>query len=155
MQFVPLSFKPDKDSKLWEVEESNSIKRGDIQRARWIKPVSRWSPTQTCGHVMLLFLSPEMANDVLAHSLFICQKKVYAEKCKKEPLHCLKCHGWGHMARNCSAASDMCGTCAQHHRTDTCKNSARPHCVSCCTAGHASWDRACPVFQSGRGSAMR
>ena len=88
-----------------------------------------------------------MANDVLAHSLFICQKKVYVEKCKKEPLHCLKCHGWGHIARDCSAASNTCGTCAQCHRTDTCKNSARPHCVSCRTAGHASWDRACPVFQ--------
>ena len=121
--------------------------KGDIQRAWWIKPISRRSPTQTCGHVMLSFLSPETANDVLAHGLFICQKKVYMEKCKKEPLHCLKCHGWGHLACDCSAAFDMCGTCTQRHRTDTCKNTARPHCISCGTAGHASWSRACPVFQ--------
>ena len=147
VQFVPLSFKPDKDDSLWEVEESNGMKTGDIQRARWIKPISRRLPAQTCGHVILLFHSPDTANEALAHGLFICQKKVYAEKCKKEPLRCLKCHGWGHLARDCSAAFDTCGTCAQCHRTDTCKNTARPHCVSCGTVGHASCARACLVFQ--------
>ena len=64
-----------------------------------------------------------------------------------EPLHCLKCHGWGHLACNCLAAFDMCGICTQHHRVDTCKNTARLHCVSCGAVGHASWARACPVFQ--------
>ena len=118
---------------------------GDIQRARWIKPISRWSPAQTCGHVILSSTSPDTANEALAHSLFIFQKKVYAEKCKKEPLRCLKCHGWGHLASDCSAAFDTCGTCAQHHRMDTCKNTV--HCVSCSMVGHASWARACPVFQ--------
>ena len=86
VQFVPLSFKPNKDDGLWEVEESNGMKTGVIQRARWIKPISRQSPTQTCSHVILLFLSPDTANEVLAHGLFICQKKVYVEKCKRSPL---------------------------------------------------------------------
>ena len=84
---------------------------------------------------------------VLANSIFVCQKKVYAEKCKKEPLWCLKCHGWGHLAWDCTATSDTCGTCAQRHRTDTCTNTAQPHCVSCGMGGHASWDRGCPIFQ--------
>ena len=147
VQFVLLSFKSDKDNGLREVKESNGMKTGDIQRARWIKPISRWSPTQTCGHIILSFTSPDTANEALAHSLFIFQKKVYGEKCKKEPLYCLKCHGWGHLAHNCSATFDTCGTCAQCHRTDTCKNMAQPHCMSCGTVGHASWARACPVFQ--------
>ena len=93
VQFIPLSFKPDKNDGLWYVKESNGMKMGAIQRARWIKLISRWSPTQTCGHVILSFLLPNTANEALAHSLFICQKKVYVEKCKKEPLCCLKCHG--------------------------------------------------------------
>ena len=32
-------------------------------------------------------------------------------------------------------------------QTDTCKNTAQPHCMSCGTAAHASWARTCPVFQ--------
>ena len=146
-QFVLLSFKPDKDDGLREVKESNSMKTGDIQRVRWIKPISRQLPAQTCSHIILSFTSPDTANEASAHGLFICQKKVYAEKCKKEPLHCLKCHGWGHLAHDCSATFDTCSTCTQHHRADTCKNMAWPHCVSCGTVEHASWARACPVFQ--------
>ena len=50
------------------------------------------------------------------------------------------------MVCDCSAPTDICGTCAQRHCTDTCTNTAWPHCVSCGIAGHASWDRMCPVF---------
>ena len=50
------------------------------------------------------------------------------------------------MARDCMAEGDMCGTCMQRHRTGTCGNTARPHCVSCGIAGHASWARECPTF---------
>ena len=84
VQFIPLSFWPEKESDLREVEEVNRIKMGDIVRARWIKPVTRRSPSQTCGHAVLVFSTLEAANEALAHGLFICQKKVYAKKCKKE-----------------------------------------------------------------------
>ena len=148
VQFIPLSFWPEKESDLQEVEEVNGIKMGDIVRAHWIKPITRWTPSQTCGHVVLTFSMPEAANEALAHGLFICQKKVYAEKCKKELICCLKCHRWGYLAHNCAAPHNICGTCVQHHRTSTCTNAARPHCVSCGIAGHASWDRNCPVFSA-------
>ena len=78
--------------------------------------------------------------------LFV-RKRSMRRSAKKEPLRCLKCQGWGHLARDCSAATDTCGTCAQRHRTTTCTNTARPHCVSCGIGGHASWDRGCPIFQ--------
>jgi len=138
VQFVPLTFRPDREENLREIEEVNGMKNGAINRARWIKPVSRRSPSQTCGHAIFSLSSPQSANDVLANGLVIHQKKVYVEKCKREPLRCLKCHGWGHMARDCQATTDTCGTCAQRHRTDTCGNTARPHCVSCGVGGHAS-----------------
>jgi len=119
---------------------------GSIQRMRWIKPAYRWAPDQTCGHVILTVTKPDIANTVLTSGLVICQKQVYAEKCKKEPTRCLKCHGWGHLSYSCPQASDTCGTCAGQHRTADCTYQGRPRCVSCKMEGHASWDRQCPTF---------
>lgn len=146
IQFVPLTFKTNRAEDLREVEEANGIAAGDIASARWIKPAARRKPSQTCGHLILSFRSPQPANDTLAFGLFICQKKVYAEKCKREPLRCLKCHGWGHMAANCTAPNDICGTCALPHRTSSCTTDDHLRCVSCKVTGHASWARNCPVF---------
>ena len=84
---------------------------------------------------------------MLAHSLIVEHKKVYAEKCKWEPLRCLKCHGWGHIAASCEAPKDICGTCTLQHRTAMCTNGENPRCVSCKVSGHSSWDHRCPVFQ--------
>src|SRR6266481_986303 len=129
VQFVPLTLRTDREMDLQEIEEANSTKHGEIFSARWIKPVTRHKPTQTCGHIILAFRSPHSANDALAYGLFICQKKVYAEKCKCELLRCLKCHGWGHMAANCGASNDTCGMCMLQHHTSACTNRDRPHCV--------------------------
>ena len=41
VQFVALTFRPDRDTDLREVKEANSIDMGDIVRARWIKPPAR------------------------------------------------------------------------------------------------------------------
>ena len=110
-----MAFCTDRKEDLREVEEANSIDTDDIVKARWIKPVARRKPSQTCGHLIVSFRLPQLANDSLAYGLFIGHKKVYAEKCKQEPLRCLKCHGWGHMAANCGASMDVCGTCALQH----------------------------------------
>ena len=115
VHYIPLTFRPEKEVDLREVEEANGLQMGDIVKARWCKLAARRSPRQTCGHAVFSFHSLEAANQVLTQGLFVCQKKVYAEKCKKEPLRCLKCQGWGHMARDCPALRDTCGTCAQHH----------------------------------------
>ena len=97
VQFVPLTLQPEKDVDLHEIEEVNSLDKDDIVWARWIKLVTKRSPLQICGHLILSCLSSETANEVLANGLFICHKKVYMEKCKKEPLQCLKCHHWNHL----------------------------------------------------------
>ena len=89
---------------------------------------------------------PEDVNKVLTDGLVICQKRVYAEKCKKEPTRYLKCHGWGHMSYDCQQPFSTCGTCASHHRTSDCTNRGRPRCVSCHMDGHLSWDWQCPTF---------
>jgi hypothetical protein len=101
IQFVPLHFRPDSNPDLRDTEEVNQLPRNAILRARWIKPAYRQAPGQTCGHVLAVMTRPMDANAILTNGLVICQKRVYAEKCKKEPTRCLKCHGWGHMSYDC------------------------------------------------------
>ena len=93
-----------------------------------------------------MFTNPEVANKVLTNGIIICQKQVYAEKCKKKPTRCLKCQGWSHMSYACPQTYDTCGTCSNRHRTSACVNPNKLHFVSCNTNTHASWDRSCPSF---------
>ena len=60
--------------------------KGDIIWARWIKPVARRAPHQTCGYAIFMFQTPQTANEVLVNGMFVQQKKIYAEKCKGS--HC-------------------------------------------------------------------
>ena len=146
VQFVPLHFKPEREVEIRQVEEANAIEAGSILHARWIKPPYRRAPNQTCSHVIFIFSKPDTTNKVLTNGLVICQKHVYAEKCKKELTRCLKCHGWGHLSYDCKQPYDMCGTCAGRHRMADFRNGGWPRCMSCQTEGHPSWAHHCPVF---------
>ena len=84
VQFVPLHFRPDRDSDVRQIEEDNGLPSGAVLRARWIKPPHRRALDQTCGHAIFVVSKPEVANKVLTHGLIVLQKHVYTEKCKKE-----------------------------------------------------------------------
>ena len=148
IQFVPLHFKPGDVNELRALEDLNGLPPNALLRARWIKPPYRRAAEQTCGHVLAVMTRPEDANKILTDGLIVCQKRVYAEKCKKEPTRCLKCHGWGHMSYDCQQPFSVCGTCAGRHRTPECCNRDKPRCTSCHVDGHPSWDRRCPTFLS-------
>jgi hypothetical protein len=146
LQFIPLHFDPNQDAEIRNIENTNGLPRGSIDHARWLKPTHRRSPTQICGHALVTFTGPEVANKALTDGLIICQKRVYAEKCKKEPTRCLKCQGWNHMSYACPQTFDTCGTCGDRHKTSTCVTATKVRCTSCNTDSHASWDRNCPTF---------
>jgi hypothetical protein len=146
LQFILLHFGPERSNELRAIEGHNKLPCGAIDKARWLKPTHRRSPNQTCGHALFTFTSPETANKVLTDGLIICQKRVYAEKCKKEPIRCLKCHRWNHLSYACPQQHDTCGTCGDRHKTSTCAESGKMRCTSCKTDDHTSWDRACPTF---------
>ena len=141
-----LHFKPERTTELRQLEEDNGLPTNSIMHARWIKLPHRRVADQTCSHAIFTLSEPAAANKILTDGLIVCQKWVYTEKCRKEPTHCLKCHGWGHMSYNCPQHYDVCGTCTGHHHTPDCTNRAHPRCVSCQVTGHASWDRQCPTF---------
>ncbi|KAI0055082.1 hypothetical protein BV25DRAFT_1773302, partial [Artomyces pyxidatus] len=145
--FVPLTFRPDNNYDLREVEERNRLAKGSVKQARWVKPPARRDPGQVSAHTILTLCSAEAANQLLRDGLVIREKKVYPEKTKREPLRCLKCHRWGHKATECHAEHDTCGTCGKDHRTADCNAYKTYYCVSCRSTDHASWDRACPEFE--------
>lgn len=145
-QFVPVSFGPENESEIHEIEDNNGMTRGDIGGARWIKPVERRQLHQTMAHLAIKYTSPEAANRALLNGIFICGTRTMSIKGKREPIRCLKCHGWDHLAAGCTK-SDKCGSCAGDHRTSLC-NSREYFCIPCKSGGHASWSRDCPTFRT-------
>ncbi|KAF8154925.1 hypothetical protein B0H34DRAFT_660643 [Crassisporium funariophilum] len=143
---APLSAEPEEKQFITEVEEANGLPEGTITAMRWAKPIYRRSQKQISAHVLFTVNDANEANRLLALGLYIANKKVEVQKCKIEPIRCLKCQGWNHFARECNEKEDTCGTCAvTGHRTNECSNSFIG-CVSCKTDDHTSYDRQCPTL---------
>ena len=143
---VPLTFEPENQAHLREIEEANSLPTRIIRKARWIKPASRRRVGQTNAYAILVIASVDIANKVIKDGLGICGSLIRPTKQKQEPIQCMKCRRWGHFADKCLGSEDICGTCGGKHRTNVCSNSGKRHCVSCDADSHASWDRSCPEF---------
>jgi hypothetical protein len=145
--FVPLNLHTENPTHISEIIDTNNLNKDDISKIRWAKPPARRSPNQTCGHLIINFTNPDAANRAKTEGLLICNKKVSVAKFKKEPIRCLKCHGWNHIASECNQLLDRCGTCgAEGHRTSACTNADTSHCINCKTDDHPSWSRNCPTF---------
>ena len=129
-----------------ELNEANGLEEHTIIAMRWAKPQNRRSAQQRSAHLILSFTNAEAANRAISSGVVVCNKKCYTERVKREPLRCLKCQGWNHMAKNCLEVYDTCGSCAERHRTDECGNHSKVRCVSCKSDSHASWSRECPTF---------
>ena len=145
--FVPIHFNPEEDFS--EVAETNSyLSETDIVRAKWVKNPDRRDPNQRFAHLLLAFNHPDAANEAILRGLYICGKKVTVGKAKKEPMRCLKCQGWNHIAAECKAKVHTCGFCGtkDDHQSNECQNKRELYCTPCGSAGHASSDRLCPTF---------
>jgi hypothetical protein len=98
------------------------------------------------AHAIFLLHIPIIADILIRDGLYIFQEKFFPQKDKKEPIRCVRCQGWGHIARDCHANHDTCGTCGNHHRTANCTNQNASHCANCNSNDHPSYSRNCPDF---------
>ncbi|RXW13241.1 hypothetical protein EST38_g12612 [Candolleomyces aberdarensis] len=90
VQFTLVTFDPERD--LPEMAETNGIAEEQLLNARWIKPIGRRNQHQRAAHLILELKTAEAANDVIARGIIIHGARLYAIKCKREPIRCLKCH---------------------------------------------------------------
>ena len=147
--YVPLTLDTNSIKDRQEIEETNSIPKDGLTKLRWIKPPIRRREDQRFAHVIATFSDAETANRAIVNGLSICHKRVSVAKCKKEPIRCLKCQGWDHIASECVFPKDVnvCGTCGgRDHWTSKCPKRDATYCTSCRMYDHTSWDRGCPTF---------
>lgn len=142
---APINLDPSTATHREEINDVNQLGENTIKAIRWAKPINRRSPQQKTAHLILSFSDPEAANQAISIGVTICNKLCRAERVKKEPLRCMKCQGWNHMAKECIQKVDKCSNCAGDHKSDECR-SRSTRCVSCRTDDHSSWSRECPVF---------
>ena len=143
---IPITFDPNNPKHLREIEEVNRMPSKTIKKARWIKPIYRRAPEQSCAHAIFTISSAAAANRLLKDGIYIFSTRTFPKKLKYEPKQCMKCRKWGHFAANCHALTDTCGSCGDQHMTKDCKTNNKRYCVSCRSDSHASWDRNCPQF---------
>ena len=143
---VPLNLSPSEESHLDEINEANDLEDNTIMTIRWAKPINRRTPHQRSAHLVLSFSNPDDANRAITNGVTICNKKCHVEKIRREPIRCLKCQRWNHMARDCTEQVNTCSNCAGTHKTDQCIHPHITRCVSCKSDEHASWSRQCPTL---------
>ncbi|RDX51330.1 hypothetical protein OH76DRAFT_1454912 [Lentinus brumalis] len=152
-EYVPVSFEPDNPYDLTVVESENNIMHGNVVAARWIKAPEKRALGQRVAFLLISFLTPQDANQAIAKGLYVAGKHVSVHRDQDEPQRCAKCHKYDppHLARNCKAIHETCGTCASiHHKTAECSaiNHDEYACVNCDNMrGHAAWEKSCPAYQ--------
>ncbi|KIK75162.1 hypothetical protein PAXRUDRAFT_122363, partial [Paxillus rubicundulus Ve08.2h10] len=104
-------------------------------------------PGQRVAHAVLQLTSPQSANKLIWEGVYVCKEKLHPRKEKREPICCVCCQGWGHIARECLASHDACVKCGLEHRTADCVSVDTLHCVSCNSDEHSSRNTHCPTYQ--------
>ncbi|KAF9234175.1 hypothetical protein BU15DRAFT_9759, partial [Melanogaster broomeanus] len=144
--FLPITSPLESPTFLRSVEEENDLNTGSIESARWIKPIERRNTHQRVAHAIFSISDPMIANVLLRDGIYINKEKLHPWKDKREPFRCVRCQLWGHIARDCKATHDTCGTCGEHHRTAECNQTDTLFCTGCKSKNHASYSRNCKEF---------
>ncbi|KAG1820845.1 uncharacterized protein BJ212DRAFT_1265279 [Suillus subaureus] len=117
MENIPISYDPGSIYTNLDIKKKGGLKPGSITKARWIKLITRRSPTQQTAHAIVTLKTKESTNQILHFGISMEGKKVFGCKLLPEPTCCLKCQSFDgtHVAAECTQQHDMCGTCRAEH----------------------------------------
>ena len=113
--FLPVRSQIEDQEWLRNVEAENNLGSNTITATRWAKPIERRSAEQQVTHAIFVLTNPDTANTLLRDGLYIQKTKLHPRKEHKDPLHCAKCQGWGHLAQNCLIDHDTCTRYGNNH----------------------------------------
>ena len=145
---VPTDFNPHDAATLRAVEKAHGLASNAIARADWIKPIERRRPGQRLAFLQLTVTNINQANKAIK-GLTLAGRRVLVRKDFDEPRRCMRCQAFGHLAKDCTSATDTCANCAGTHPTahcDVANTPERHRCANCAGEEHPAWDRACPTF---------
>lgn len=151
--FVPVELKDTLEEAIPSIEKENSMERGTIARARWMRSPQHWRRDQNTAHAVLMLHHRTDANSILRDGIIIMGSRMRARKLEEDPKRCFKCQrvNPGHIAAQCPSPAQVCPNCAKEHTGIQCKATRGEFsCASCKAMGlkhaHAAWDKACPTM---------
>ncbi|KAG2029088.1 hypothetical protein BDR03DRAFT_806127, partial [Suillus americanus] len=63
--FMPVTFHPENQSNIRQLEEENGWEKMVIMYARWIKPAEKRRSNQQVAHILITFTDPSTANSAI------------------------------------------------------------------------------------------
>ena len=152
VQFLPTTLKNCLEDLLAAIENENSLPKGTIVSAKWLRNPANWNMNQTKAHAVFSIKSRNEANEIINRGMLIDGSRHGARKLEEDPRRCFKCQliGVSHTAATCKS-NEICANCAREHPTGECQAArAEFKCATCKKDkrqdDHAAWDRQCPVF---------
>ena len=88
---VPLSFDPENEENLQEVESANDLPPKTISKAWWIKPAYRRHLRQQYTYATFSLSTAAEANRLIRDGMLICSRRAFPQRLKYEPRQCMKC----------------------------------------------------------------
>jgi hypothetical protein len=152
VQFLSTSLKNRLEELCTVIENENSLSKGSIVSAKWLRNPANWGANQTKAHAVFSIKFRNEANDIINRGMLIDGSRHDARKLEEDPKRCFKCQliGAGHTAATCKS-KEICANCARDHLTGECQATrAEFKCATCKKDkrqdDHAAWDRQCPAF---------
>ncbi|KAJ3859224.1 hypothetical protein EV359DRAFT_51177, partial [Lentinula novae-zelandiae] len=139
VEFIPVSL--DLEDKWMQrmIESTNNLQQGSIAITRWIKKLELRRSGQQVAHMIFAMRSRSEVNRIIGEGILIAGKYLEVRKNLSNPVQCMKCHHYGHIAKECEAVVDTCGRCGEHHPTRDCiAPKDKLFCVLCRGPGHGA-----------------